>query len=315
MLISMARLPHTKSPPTHDNRYLQGSCATDCKHLESIQPDHGNIQLATLNDSFSSVSTRVLDLTASLSLATPLPDAINHHPQARLSNQSALAYQIKRNEHEELGCMEFHFDSLQDALDESKTAQRPVLFVQAELPGDVDAGLAVFSHPLIVEASDSFFITVFLKDLDFCGGLRSASGKSPRTCVSFLDDAGNDIAPNLFADLLTLAGMADAMIEGLEIYHQTVPKYLRLPHDEQKARSSWPSVPLPPPCRLWNGRFCLGRSRIRWSGRHYFYPGSFSGAATNSGSELRFGSSLLLLSDSIRAKAQYWRHHLLPVQR
>jgi hypothetical protein len=168
---------------------------------------------------------------------------------ARLEAKTKASYQIKKHEFAELGCMHFHFVLFHHALNESRTTHRPVLIVQAEIPGDTEAGRKIFSHPLIVEAAYSLFTTVFNKDEDYsCSASRSASGKSRRTRVGFFDELGKEIGQSLSADMLTRAGIAEAMIATLERCQQPVPKYLLLLYDAERGRIKPGPVGLPVPC-------------------------------------------------------------------
>jgi hypothetical protein len=203
------------------------------------------------NNSFSLSSDVFTDLRVSPKEATrPMPTTpAPLLPIATLRPQTEASYQIKKHEFEELGSMQFHFVLFHNALKESSTTCRPVLLVQAEIPGDADAGSEIFSHPLIVEAADSLFTTVFNKDENYsCSASRSASGKSRRTRVGFFDDSGNEIIQSLCADMLTRAGIAEAMIATLESCQQPVPKYLRLLYDEERGRIKPGPVGLPVPC-------------------------------------------------------------------
>jgi hypothetical protein len=205
-----------------------------------------------LTDILSPSPLRFTDLRASSVEETsyPVTTAAAHLPEmAWLEAQTEDSYQIKKHEFEELGCMHFHFVSFHNALKESSRTSRPVLLVQAEIPGDTDAGSEIFSHPLIVEAADSLFITVFNKDEDYsCSASRSASGKSRRTRVGFFDELAHEIVQSLSADMLTRAGIAEAMIATLKACRQPVPKYLRLLYDEEKGQIKSGPVGLPVPC-------------------------------------------------------------------
>jgi hypothetical protein len=166
-----------------------------------------------------------------------------------LGPETEASYQITKHESEELGCMQFNFVSLHDATNYSRTTRRPVLLVQAEIPSDTEAGREIFSHPLIVEAAGSLFTTVFNKSEDYSGSVScSASGKSRRTHVDFFDESGNEIVHSLCADMLTRAGMAEAMIATLEVCQQPVPKYLQLLYDEERGRINPGPGGLPVPC-------------------------------------------------------------------
>jgi hypothetical protein len=204
----------------------------------------------TLTGSFSLSSHA--DLRALSTEAPSCPGATNDTDLLRMGMrrpQTEASYQIKKHLFEELGCMQFHFVSFHDALNYSRTTSRPVLLVQAEIPGDTEAGREVFSHPLIVEAADSLFNTVFHKSEDYsCSASRSASGKSRCTHVGFFDESGNEIVQSLCADTLTRAGIAEAMIATLDACDQPVPKYLRLLHDEERGRINPGLDGLPVPC-------------------------------------------------------------------
>jgi hypothetical protein len=218
-----------------------------------------NLALATasthvLTDSLSPSSHDSTILKASSTGGTSCPVAIaSAHllEIASLKKQTEASYQIKKHEFEELGCINFHFAAFHNALDDSRKTCRPVLLVQAEIPGDTDAGREIFSHPLIVEAADSLFTTVFNKDEDYsCSASRSASRKSRRTRVGFFDELGIEIGQSLSADMLTRAGIAEAMIATLEACDQPVPvpKYLRLLYDEERGRIKPGPLGLPVPC-------------------------------------------------------------------
>jgi hypothetical protein len=185
-------------------------------------------------------SSAVTDPSASSTEGTLFPVATTTAqllPMEMPLPESEASYQITKHKYEELGCMPFHFVSFHNATNYSRTTRKPVLLVQAEIPGDTEAGTEIFSHPLIVEAADSLFITVFNKGEDYsCSASRSASMKSHRTRVGFFDELGNAIVPSLSADMLTRAGMAEAMIATLEACERPIPKYLKLLYDEERGR-------------------------------------------------------------------------------
>jgi hypothetical protein len=242
----------------------------DCRQLKTEQtpfkaaPQAGDRVLPTSNLTAATASTHVLidslspssrgftDIGASSTEGTPCPvatTAAHLLGMARLEAQTEASCQIKKHEFEELGCMRFHFVLFHHALEDSRTTRRPVLLVQAEIPGDTEAGREIFSHPLIVEAADSLFTTVFNNDEDYsCSASRSPSGKSRRTRVGFFDELGKEIGQSLSADMLTRAGIAEAMIATLERCDQPVPKYLLLLYDEERGRIKPGPFGLPVPC-------------------------------------------------------------------
>jgi hypothetical protein len=66
--------------------------------------------------------------------------------------------------------------------------------------------------------------------------------------VGFFNELGNEIVQSLSADMLTRAGMAEAMIATLEACQQPVPTYLKLLYDEERGRIKSGPVGLPVPC-------------------------------------------------------------------
>lgn len=154
-------------------------------------------------------------------------------------NKAPLSYRIQMNDQQDLGYMSIQFDSLQEALDNAAETGMPVLCLRTEQPGDIDSGRDIFSHPLIVEAAESLFVTVQPKKT--ASGDSSAS-KVPsgdehiRSCsctVDFRDYSGAEVVPSLCSRRLTRAGMVHAMIDALETCHRPVPKYLQLLREEE----------------------------------------------------------------------------------
>ena len=160
-------------------------------------------------------------------------------------------YRLTKNQHEELGNIHFEFDNLEEARQASVRRERPILCIEAEVPGDVTTGTTIFSHPLIVEAAESLFVTVQPRQLepqdeneDDSGGVDDSFGysfdrrfftnSSCRTHVRILDDRGVDVLP--LVENMGLAQVVDAMVLGLESYRTHVPKYLQLFLEEESGK-------------------------------------------------------------------------------
>jgi len=185
-------------------------------------------------------------------------------------------YEMTKNEHAELGNIQFEFDALEQAQEESMFRVQPILCIEAEVPGDITSGETIFSHPLIVEAAESLFVTVRPRLLEpqdeeedqddshshaidqsasSFASLRSTTARSTkrkrlgdkryftnsscRTRVRILDDKGIDVLPP--TEHMTAVEVVTAMVRGLEAYHllnsnSIIPKYLRLLLEEEAGK-------------------------------------------------------------------------------
>ncbi|CAB9500609.1 expressed unknown protein [Seminavis robusta] len=155
------------------------------------------------------------------------------YPAASVVVVPEISFAMKKNKHEELGRIQFEFDTLAEARAKAARLQRPILCVEAEVPGDVTTGETTFSHPLIVEAAESLFVTVQQRPLqpqDDDDG-RFFTNSSCRTRVRVLDDMAIDVLPPV--ERMTAALVVAAMVRGLESYRMRVPQYLRLLLEEE----------------------------------------------------------------------------------
>ena len=156
-------------------------------------------------------------------------------------------YRLTKNQHEELGNIHFEFDSLEEARRASARREQPILCIEAEFPGDVTTGTTIFSHPLIVEAAESLFVTVQPRQLepqDENDGVDDSFGysfdrrfftkSSCRTRVRILDDRGMDVLSPV--ENMSLSQVLHSMVSGLESYRTHVPKYLQLFLEEESGK-------------------------------------------------------------------------------
>lgn len=144
-------------------------------------------------------------------------------------------FEMTKNENEELGNIQFQFESLKDAQKEALRRQRPILCIEAEVPGDIETGHTIFSHPLIVEAAECLFVTVQPRQLEPQDDEeRFFRSSSCRTRVRILDDKGIDvIAP---VEHMTIAQVVHALVRGLQSYRSRVPRYLTLLLEEEAGK-------------------------------------------------------------------------------
>jgi hypothetical protein len=140
-----------------------------------------------------------------------------------------VSYETTKNELEELGYMDFEYDSLAEALEVGAETKKPIFSFQAVLPGDIATGRDIFSHPLIVEAAESLFVTHRSTTEKALPMARAPSGRICSTRVYLLDpDTGHELVPLISGDSLTKTGLISAMIQALEARSGKVPKYLQL---------------------------------------------------------------------------------------
>lgn len=147
-------------------------------------------------------------------------------------------FEMTKNESDELGCIQFEYQSIEEAQQAAARRQIPILCIEAEVPGDVTSGQTIFSHPLIVEAAESLFVTVQGRQLepqddDNCDR-RFFCNSSCRTRVRILDHKGVDVlAP---VEHMTVAEVVSALVRGLEAYGIHVPQYLKLLFEEETGK-------------------------------------------------------------------------------
>ena len=182
-----------------------------------------------------------------------------------------ISYELHKHEHAELGYLQFRYTSVAAAtraINKYKASSstsssssssssykpkpnKPILLVQAEIPGDVDIGRDILSHPLLVEAAESLFVPVVEINAPHCRA-RTPSGKTCCTQVSFLfvsveENEEKDqqqqqhqqvvIAPQQ----LTSSALVQTMVTALEQAGVTVPRYLSLLLKEQLGYEQHPS--------------------------------------------------------------------------
>lgn len=144
-------------------------------------------------------------------------------------------FRIVTNENQELGTIPYQFSSLDEAIIAASERQCQIIFVEVEVPGDTEAGAQVLSHPLIVEAVSSLFIT--------CGvsvprkRLSKMSIPQPDfTKLRILDGEGADVMPGISGEHISVGNVASAMAKALRACNYQVPIYLSLLIEEETGR-------------------------------------------------------------------------------
>jgi hypothetical protein len=143
-----------------------------------------------------------------------------------------------KNKNEALGRLTFKYDasSFHQALEESRDTDKPVVLLFQAMHGAPDAiamGKSVLSHPLLIEAAESLFITVIV---DIAGTSSDDAQLLARyhenghhgTVIRIVNCKGHDLAIKLEGSRCSVANIARAMRGVLDRKGLKVPKYLKL---------------------------------------------------------------------------------------
>jgi Thioredoxin-like len=164
---------------------------------------------------------------------------------------------------EELGAVHWLRD-LDTGLGEAKKSGKPILILFQEVPGCSNCtryGNSTLSHPLIVEAIETFFVPVCIynnkgdKDADALKRFGEPAWNNP--VVRIVDTDYRDIVPrmpNFNSSLQLISGMRSA----LETGRAAVPGYLKLLEAEFAARESKLETATFAMHCFWTGEGALG---------------------------------------------------------
>lgn len=179
-----------------------------------------HVQRQGVEEEVSSNPVPVLAVPSRLPCRTPPPES---------------HYELKRNQYEELGYLQIEFDSIEHAREEANRREQPILCIEAEVPGSVATGETIFSHPLIVEAAESLFVTVRpTPEEPQDERSRFFSNSACRTRVRVLDEEGVDVISP--CEHMSFAEVVGAMVQGLESCKKYVPRYLSLLLEEKSGQ-------------------------------------------------------------------------------
>lgn len=143
---------------------------------------------------------------------------------------------------EELGLVRFVRD-YDEGLARAKAEGKPVFLQFQEIPGCMTCtnyAQNVLSHPLLVEAAETLFVPVALRnnssgdrDDEVRKQMEEPAWNNP--VLRLVNAEGEDLLPRLDRTW-TVGGIATGMVRALEEAEQTVPSYLRLLAEEEAAR-------------------------------------------------------------------------------
>lgn len=153
-------------------------------------------------------------------------------------------YKLRRYPHEELGAITYHYSCLEEAKCEANRTGKPILCFAIQIPGDQDVGREIFSHPLVVEAAETLFVTVRTSTNDQVTSNSMSSCRSSKRCrteVRVLDNSGIDVVVGISDNLISLASMMSLMVSGLNSLRQPIPTYVLLMEEEACGRLRYSS--------------------------------------------------------------------------
>lgn len=140
---------------------------------------------------------------------------------------------------DELGAIQYQHNEIVNAKDHAKECGLPIFCVEAEAPGDIDAGKEVLTHPLVVEAAETLFVTVapIVDSKNNRNRYRpSKERKAWYTTISFLDKDGNELVPSIGGDQLCATVLVESMIKSLRLLDLTVPSFLEILREEESGK-------------------------------------------------------------------------------
>ena len=152
-------------------------------------------------------------------------------PRRTLSQPQDLCKSLRAYLPDELAGIAYQYTSMEEAKCQAIRNEKPILCFEIEIPGDRTAGRDIFSHPLVIEAAESLFVTVRQNPK-----INAEALKAPSTTVRVLDEFGVDVVVSLSGDLLSISSMVSLMISGLKALRKTIPTYLLLLEDEENGR-------------------------------------------------------------------------------
>ena len=173
----------------------------------------------------TSTSTRWSQANRSSILESTIRVAMSDPYDSDSEPDHPLSKDIKRNEHRELGYVSFRCENLAAAMAQARALKLPVAQIHVVEAGDIDAGMTVFSHPLVVEALETLFV-------GYCT-LPDETGVSSTGCTTL--NISNERGTRLLSvggKDLSLASAVKAICSTLEQTGSHVPQYLDLLLDE-----------------------------------------------------------------------------------
>jgi len=166
-------------------------------------------------------------------------------------------------QHIELGEVTWHRD-LDAATIKSQDEGKPIFILFQEVPGCLTCrnyGQQVLSHPLVVEAIETYFIPVAIfnnkkgKDAEALTFFQEPSWNNP--VVRIVDSYKRDIIPRVNGNY-SLSGIVGAITDVMTINNIEVPTYLEILEEELSAESYKKQAYLSMYC-FWTGEKVIGQ--------------------------------------------------------
>jgi len=160
------------------------------------------------------------------------------------ANRSIVSSIERRRENElfesyskaELCHIDFHCSTLMGALKESERLRKPILCFDIDLSTNDDSLMPqnVFTHPLLIEAIESLFISL-QQGLEI-GSYIDKPYADRKTRVRMLNESGAEIVAGIKGKQINLASMTSMIVAGLKALRKEVPKYLSLLETEENGK-------------------------------------------------------------------------------
>jgi len=139
-------------------------------------------------------------------------------------------FKVEGWENEESGVLRYQTSTLGQAKKESLRSKKPILCCEVVVSCGTRTPMCdVFRHPLIVEAAESMFITLYVEEFSEC--------RRGSTSVRVLNGRGQDVVKQVSGDGLSLASVTTLMIDAAESYKKPIPVYLQLLQEEACGRT------------------------------------------------------------------------------
>jgi hypothetical protein len=126
---------------------------------------------------------------------------------------------------QEFGTIQCEYSSLDDAKSESERTGKPILYFEIDEILKESEEIHIFSHPLVIEAAESLFVTV-----------RMYPG-APAKSVRVLDQNGNDVVAGIDGNHVSVGNIVSLMTCALKALQIVVPTYLLLLDQEEKGKA------------------------------------------------------------------------------
>lgn len=146
-------------------------------------------------------------------------------------SHSQYEYKLGKSPHnQEFGTIPCKHSSLNEAKSESERSGKPILYFEINEMLNESKDIRIFSHPLVIEAAESLFVTVRILPES------SRACEAPSTSLRVLDKDGNDVVACIDGSRVSVGNIVSLMTCGLKALKIEVPTYLSILDQEEKGK-------------------------------------------------------------------------------